>query len=64
MKRKIECKTWAGDAKNRGLTVFSPNTKKNYPIWFENPEMRPMMSLDIFKKKIFPLIDNDEKVFL
>lgn len=43
--------------------VFAKYIKKNYPIWFENPEMRPMMSPDIFKKKIFPLIDNDEKVF-
>ena len=27
-------------------------------------EERPLMSVDIFKKKIFPLVDADEKVFL
>jgi DNA-binding response OmpR family regulator len=43
--------------------VFTKYIKKSYPVWFEHPESRPMMSPDIFKKKIFPLIDTGEKVF-
>lgn len=45
-------------------TVFAKFIKKNYPIWFAQPDERPMMSTDIFKKTIFPLTDNGEKVFL
>ncbi len=43
--------------------VFAKFIRQNYPRWFENPESRPTMSTDIFKKYLFPLIDQGEKVF-
>ena len=44
-------------------TSFAKFIKKNYALWLERPEYAPMMSPDIFKKKIFPLLDVGEKVF-
>jgi DNA-binding response OmpR family regulator len=44
--------------------AFSKYIKKNYESWFEKVETRPLMSPDIFKKKVFPLLDKGEKVFL
>jgi CheY-like chemotaxis protein len=44
-------------------TTFSKFIKNNYERWFEHPEERPLMSFDIFKTKVFPLLDNNEKVF-
>jgi len=44
-------------------TTFSKFIKNNYERWFEHPEERPLMSFEIFKTKVFPLLDNDEKVF-
>ena len=38
--------------------------RKNYMRWMEKPEERPVMSPDIFKRTIFPLLDKGEKVFL
>ena len=51
---------------------FAKYIKKNYMDWVapkqptakENDNDRPLLSTDIFKKKIFPLLDNGEKVFL
>ena len=43
--------------------VFAKYIRKNYPLWFEHPEKRPLMSPDIFKDRIFPLLDKGEKVF-
>lgn len=43
---------------------FAKFIRKNYMRWMENPEERPIMSPDIFKKKIFPPLANGEKVFL
>lgn len=37
--------------------------KKNYVSWIQNPESRPLISPDLFKKKIFPKLDNGEKLF-
>lgn len=45
---------------NKAFTKFIRN---NYEKWFEQTEQRPLLSPDIFKKKIFPLLDNDEKIF-
>lgn len=44
-------------------TVFGKFIRKNYESWIQNPENRPLISPDIFPKKIFPLLDNKEKVF-
>lgn len=45
-------------------TEFSKFIRKNYMNWIANPDSRPLMSPDIFKRKIFPLLDNGEKVCL
>lgn len=43
--------------------AFAKFVKKNYLNWINNPNIRPLMSPDLFKK-IFPLLDAGEKVFL
>jgi len=45
-------------------SAFTKFIKKKYVSWFEDPDSKPMMSPDFFKKKVFPLIDNGEKVFV
>lgn len=42
---------------------FSKFVKKNYESWIQNPEGRPLISPDLLPKKVFPLLDNNEKVF-
>ena len=44
-------------------TNFVKFIKKNYENWFDKPENKPLTSPDIFNKKVFPLLDNGEKVF-
>ena len=45
---------------NNGFNKF---IKKNYMDWMADASIRPLMSNDIFKTKVFPLIDQGEKVF-
>lgn len=49
--------------KQEANQAFGKFIKRNYTEWIENPADRPLMSPDLFKKKVFPLLDNDEKVF-
>lgn len=49
--------------KSEANQAFAKFIKKNYMEWMSHPESRPLMSPDIFKKKIFPLIDQGEKLF-
>ena len=42
---------------------FAKYVKANYLDWIAGSN-RPMLSPDIFKKKVFPLLDRKEKVFL
>jgi len=49
--------------KSEANTTFAKFVKRNYVSWFERPEKRPLISPDIFKTKVFPLIDKGEKVF-
>ena len=50
-----------GDA-NKAFFRF---VKDNYQNWFgKGIDERPLMSVDIFKHKIFPLLDKGEKVFV
>ena len=49
--------------KTEANSSFVKFIKKNYLDWIADPEKRPVMSPDIFKKKIFPLLDAGEKVF-
>lgn len=49
--------------KSEANHTFNKFIKRNYQTWFENPDTRPLISPDIFKKKVFPLLDKGEKVF-
>ncbi len=50
--------------KNEANITFAKFIKNNYQSWFEQPDKRPLISSDVFKTKIFPLLDNGEKVFM
>ncbi len=43
--------------------TFSKFIKNNYQEWFDKPDKRPLMSPELFKTKVFPLLDKGEKVF-
>ncbi len=49
---------------NEANNAFAKYVRRNYQSWIENPDQRPLMSPDIFKKRIFPLLDAGEKVFM
>ena len=49
--------------KSEANSTFTKFIRKNYENWFANPDKRPIMSPDLFKTKVFPLLDNGEKVF-
>ena len=49
--------------KEEANNAFGKFVKRNYVDWINNPAERPLMSPDLFKKKIFPLLDEGEKVF-
>ncbi len=44
---------------------FAKYIRNNYQAWFsKTPDGKPMLSPDIFRKKVFPLVDNGNKVFV
>lgn len=43
--------------------LFSKYVSRNYEDWLSNPADKPLMSPDLFKTKVFPLLDKGEKVF-
>ena len=49
--------------KTEANSTFIKYIKKNYQSWFENPDKRPLISPDVFRKKVFPLIEKGEKIF-
>jgi len=49
--------------KTEANNTFTKFIRKNYVDWFEYPNKRPLMSQDLFKTKVFPLLDKGEKVF-
>jgi CheY-like chemotaxis protein len=49
--------------KTEANNTFNKFIKKNYQSWFTHPDGRPLLSPDLFKTKVFPLIDAGEKVF-
>ena len=49
--------------KREANNAFGKFIKKNYLDWIRYPVQRPLMSPDLFKKKVFPLLDEEEKVF-
>ena len=50
--------------KTEANAAFVKFVKKNYEDWIIDPEGRPLMSPDLFKKKVFPILDKGEKVFV
>lgn len=49
--------------KTEANVTFTKFIKNNYQEWFDKADKKPLMSPDIFKTKVFPLLDNGEKVF-
>ncbi len=51
--------------KTEADNLFSRFISRNYESWFEKGEEanKPFMSPEVFKNKVFPLLDNGEKVF-
>ena len=49
--------------KEEADSMFVKFVKRNYEKWFEEGCDRPMMSHEVFKKKLFPSLDNGEKIF-
>ncbi len=50
--------------KKEANNYFCKFIAKNYQSWFGEDADRPMLSVDVFKQKVFPLLDAGEKVFL
>lgn len=44
--------------------AFSRFVSRNYVDWVADPDNRPLMSPDIFRKKVFPMLDRKEQVYL
>lgn len=50
--------------KTEANAAFCKFVRKNYQSWMDRENSgRPLMSTDIFRKKVFPLLDAGEKVF-
>ncbi|MDR1258929.1 MAG: PglZ domain-containing protein [Tannerellaceae bacterium] len=49
--------------KKEANKAFGRFVKQNYIQWIQAPDNRPLMSPDLFKKRVFPLLDNGEKIF-
>lgn len=49
--------------RSQAESAFAKFIQKHYTEWFLNPQERPMMSPDIFKRVLFPMLDKGEKVF-
>ncbi|MBQ8098508.1 MAG: bifunctional response regulator/alkaline phosphatase family protein [Bacteroidaceae bacterium] len=51
--------------KQEANNTFAKFIRQNYESWIEGTSAdRPLLSPDIFKKRVFPLLDKGEKVFL
>lgn len=51
--------------KEEANNIYSRFIKNSYLDWMSSPrEERPLMSHDLFRERIFPLVDKGEKVFL
>ena len=49
--------------KREANSAFGKFIRKNYEQWILDPQSRPLMSPDLFKKKVFPKLDEGEKYF-
>ena len=53
------------DQRTQANAAFAKWIAKNYVSWFEQPsEHRPIMSQDVMKHSVFPLLDQGKKVLL
>ncbi len=51
--------------KNEANLEFGKFIKNNYPKWFDNNNIsKPLLSPNVFSKKVFPLLEKGEKIFL
>ncbi len=63
--RGVEMEEVLNMQKEEANNAFAKYIKKNYPGWFENDKAnKPLMSPSIFQKKIFPLLEQGDKVFV
>lgn len=53
-----------GMQKTEANLAFAKFIKKNYENWIANPDERPLISPDLFKKVVFPMLSAGRKVFL
>ena len=49
--------------KKEANNAFGKFIKKNYMNWIQSPDKRPLMSPDLFKKRVFPILEKGEKLF-
>jgi len=49
--------------KQEANNSFVKYIKRNYESWMQDGGERPLVSPDLFKKKLFPLLDEGEKIF-
>lgn len=50
--------------KEEANLTFAKFVRKNYEVWITNPDSRPLMSPDIFKRCVFPRLSAGRKVLL
>lgn len=50
------------EQRKQANTAFAKFISRNYESWFSATD-RPLLSPDIFKKVLFPMLDNGEKIF-
>ncbi len=50
--------------KEEANQCFAKFIKKNYEEWVNNPDSRPLISPDVFKRSVFPRLNQGRKVFL
>ncbi|MDR1809461.1 MAG: PglZ domain-containing protein [Prevotella sp.] len=49
--------------KSEANNSFVKFIKRNYESWMKTSDDRPLVSPDLFKKKVFPALDNGETIF-
>lgn len=52
-----------GQQKSEANRLFGKYIRNNYLNWVDSPETRPLMSPDLFKLKVFPMLDAGATVF-
>ena len=49
--------------KSEANNSFVKFIKRNYENWMKKPDERPVISPDLFKKKVFPALEEEENIF-